>query len=167
MVSDVYDKLVKTLSAEKDVYAALLELSLQKNQAVILGDLEGLHALLEREAALQEAREEASEARTQASLAMERALGVPHDQATLRRFTELLPSRPAAELEALRAEFSALMNQLGIQIEANSRLIQVQIDNIRATLEVMSQTSVLGNQYTRTGAAQENLHRVSILDTSV
>ena len=167
MAPYMWKALYKILKAEKDVYAEALNLSNRKADAVMQGSIEDLECIMELEGILNEKKEKSSKDRLQTTLLIASKMGMEGDAITLRDIIAAMPGEEAVAMENLRQEFSQVLQDLTVQNETNRHLLMAQLETVGATIERMARTMVLGNNYNHQGGAEDMLHRVSLLDTTV
>ncbi|MDD2432480.1 MAG: flagellar protein FlgN [Clostridia bacterium] len=133
-------ELIKILEEQKETYRQLMDLSVQKNQYLINGDLDELNETTKQEEALifQLGKLEGKREKCFAQLA---ELGGFDHNCTLQEVLSQLTSNSQVQLRQIQEEFSAFIHDLTRLNEENMLLLEQSLRFVNFTVESISQHS--------------------------
>ena len=133
-------KLIELITEQKLGYQNLKELSSQKRQALIAGDLEKLASLTEKEEALILKLGKLENQRQECFLELA-AKGGFDETATLQEALPFLPAAYQMQLKELQADFAVLIEKLSQLNEENMSLLERSLQFVNFTAEALSEQS--------------------------
>ncbi|MDL2220635.1 flagellar protein FlgN [Eubacteriales bacterium OttesenSCG-928-N14] len=161
------DALIGNLAKERAVYEQLLQLSIDKKDVIIAGDVNALEAIVKLETESLARIKPLEQARKTLVLEIAKENNIDSNELTLEALASLAPECAAALL-AERELFSHTIGQIQDSNDINRKLIDTQIEITQVMLNAMGQLAYATATYTPSGATtSEHTGRVSMVDHSV
>ncbi len=153
MIQEQVDRMTAVLDQEADVYRALVDLSEKKKAALVAGDLEALDEVVRAEEALLWKAGRVEETRQTMATELADELGLKDGERTLVSLTEAVGEPWSARLQERQGELLKAIGDLAVKNEANGRLIEQSLAQVRLTVGLLARSRQVGAAYGPAGKA--------------
>lgn len=159
--------LVDILKQECEIYKGLLEISEQKKDILMQGDVDALDDMVSREkealqkiSSLERMRED-----TAGSVALEQSISAQNVR--LEEIIETCSGKEKDALERIKSELEEVVEALSINNAHNKMLIDTQLQYSAFCIEMLTGQTNMTNTYTNSGKVSDTAVKRSLLDQTV
>lgn len=132
--------MAEVLEQEAEVYRALVELSSKKQEALVKGDIEGLAGVVRVEESLLWKAGRVEETRQVVATELADQLGLSGDRRTLANLIEAVGEPGSRRLRDGQERIVAAVSRLNETNQANGRLIEQAMAQVRLTLSLLARS---------------------------
>ncbi len=152
-------ELFSVISDEKKAYRQMLELSMQKKDILIKGDVAGLDSIVGQETGCLKQIGQFEARRDAAVDKIAEKFGLGKGQATLDSMIKMADEKSAQELMQQREEFKLLIRNLADCNSQNSKLIDMQLQYSSFFLRLAAGSADASNTYDNSGYVKDVQHK--------
>lgn len=145
------DAMLEILRQEAQSYQELLQLSRDKNKAIISNDVDTITEIGKSESQLLMRLERTENNRVREIDALARELSLPEEEITLTYLRQHATPREKIQITALQKALGKIVEELAGLNESNKMLIDTQLSYIGFYLDVATQEGVTTNNYSSNG----------------
>lgn len=164
MKSKMIQTLIKVLEYENRMYKELIEISSQKTDVVIQGNIEVLKQLIEKEQQLVAETKKLEQAREQILTQLSNAFGITPEEITLQDLIEHLDQEDKKAFNLVREKLQKTVIQLQYKNNLNQKLLENSLEYVQFSMNLITESGIQGNNYAKSGHQNGTQERKNYLD---
>ena len=165
-VSEFVDQLVMALEKEEEIYQDILELSLNKKQAIIDGDVKNLEKIVNKEKALAMSLIKLDNIRVRIVNEILKENGVDSVE-NITELSEYIDPLAKEKILNLKTKLNHVIKKVRNENELNKDLVEQQLDYIQFNIDLMTNVVLGSNNYSKEANDNVKKGRKNLFDAKI
>ena len=165
-VSEFVDQLVMALEKEEEIYQDILELSLNKKQAIIDGDVKNLEKIVTKEKALAMSLIKLDNIRVRIVNEILKENGVDSVE-NITELSEYINPMAKEKILKLKSKLNHVIKKVRSENELNKDLVEQQLDYIQFNIDLMTNVDLGSNNYSKEANDNVKKGRKNLFDAKI
>jgi hypothetical protein len=165
-VSEFVDQLVMALEKEEEIYQDILELSLNKKQAIIDGDVKNLEKIVNKEKALAMSLIKLDNIRVRIVNEILKENGVDSVE-NITELSEYINPMAKEKILKLKSKLNHVIKKVRNENELNKDLVEQQLDYIQFNIDLMKNVDLGSNNYSKEANDNVKKGRKNLFDAKI
>jgi hypothetical protein len=165
-VSEFVDQLVMALEKEEEIYQDILELSLNKKQAIIDGDVKNLEKIVNKEKALAMSLIKLDNIRVRIVNEILKENGV-NSVENITELSEYINAMAKEKILKLKSKLNHVIKKVKNENELNKDLVEQQLDYIQFNIDLMTNVDLGSNNYSKEANDNVKKGRKNLFDAKI
>ena len=165
-VSEFVDQLVMALEKEEEIYQDILELSLNKKQAIIDGDVKNLEKIVTKEKALAMSLIKLDNIRVRIVNEILKENGVDSVE-NITELSEYIDPLAKEKILNLKTKLNHVIKKVRNENELNKDLVEQQLDYIQFNIDLMTNVDLGSNNYSKEANDNVKKGRKNLFDAKI
>lgn len=165
-MSEFVDQLVMALEKEEEIYQDILELSLNKKQAIIDGDVKNLEKIVNKEKALAMSLIKLDNIRVRIVNEILKENGVDSVE-NITELSEYIDPMAKEKILKLKSKLNHVIKKVKNENELNKDLVEQQLDYIQFNIDLMTNVDLGSNNYSKEANDNVKKGRKNLFDAKI